>query len=118
MKKVLVFMLVLLVACAPISFAACQICTAADSNDYAKAAVGKLTRGIANAAFGWVELFRQPAINKNAWEGVGKGVVYTIGRTGSGILEAATFIIPGVKVPLPDPTCPIELMGSSSTSKA
>ena len=113
MKKVLVLVMALLVACAPISFAACQICTAADSSDYATAAAGKLGRGIANAAFGWVELFRQPAINKNPWEGVGRGIVDTIGRTGSGVLEAATFIIPAAKIPLPDPSCPIEMLGSS-----
>ncbi len=113
MKKVFVLVMALLVACAPMSFAACQICTAADSSDYAKAAAGKLGRGIANAAFGWVELFRQPAINKNPWEGVGKGIVHTIGRTGSGILEAATFIIPNAKIPLPNPTCPLEMLGSA-----
>ncbi len=112
MKKVLVLVMAMLVAYAPMSFALCQICTAADSNDYAKAAAGKLGRGIANAAFGWVELFRQPAINANPWEGVGKGIVDTIGRTGSGILEAATFIIPSAKIPLPNPTCPFEMLGS------
>ena len=112
MKKVFVLVMVMLVACAPMSFALCQICTAADSSDYAKSAAGKLGRGIANGAFGWVELFRQPAINANPWEGVGKGLVYTIGRTGSGILEAATFIIPSAKIPLPNPTCPLEMLGS------
>ena len=67
MKKVLVLVIALLVACAPMSFAACQICQATGSSNYATAAAAKLGRGVANAGFGWIELFRQPAINSNPW---------------------------------------------------
>ena len=112
MKKALVLMLVMLVACAPMSFALDKACELAASDKYVDAAVGKLGRGIANAAFGWVELLRQPAINENAWEGVGRGIVHTIGRTGSGVLEVATFIIPDAKIPLLDPNCPLDMLGS------
>ncbi|MBI4358625.1 MAG: exosortase system-associated protein, TIGR04073 family [Candidatus Omnitrophica bacterium] len=112
MRKVFVLVMAMLIACVPMSFAACWFCEHADSEKYVEAASGKLGRGVANAAFGWVELFRQPAINENAWEGVGKGLVHTIGRTGSGILEVATFIIPDAKIPLPDPTCPLEMTGA------
>ena len=114
MKKVFVFLVAMLVACAPLSFAACAICEATGSDNYAKAAGAKLCRGVANAGLGWVELFRQPVINENHWEGVGRGFVHTIARTGSGALEAATFIIPAAKIPLPDPTCPLEMLGSKA----
>ena len=114
MKKVLVLVMALLIACAPMSFAACQICQAAGSSNYASAAGGKLARGVANAGFGWIELFRQPAINSNPWEGVGKGFVQTIARTGSGVLETATFLIPAAKIPLPSPNCPVCLLSKST----
>lgn len=116
MKKVFALLVAMLVACAPMSFAACGICNAAASDSYATAAAGKLGRGLANAGLGWVELFRQPAINQNKWEGVGRGFVHTIGRTLSGVVEAATFLIPGANIPVPTPSCPIEMMGSTSSS--
>ena len=112
MKKAIVLALVMMIACSPMSFALCSICQKAQSSKYSEAAMGKLGRGLSNAALGWWELFRQPAINANHWEGVGKGIVDTIGRTGSGILEVATFLIPSAQIPLPDPSCPFEMMGS------
>ncbi len=115
MKKAIVLVLLMVIACAPLSFAACAFCQKADSSNYGEAAVGKLGRGLTNALFGWWELFRQPAINANPWEGVGRGVVHTIGRTGSGILEVGTFIIPQAKIPLPDPPCAMDMMSGSST---
>jgi len=118
MKRVLALMMVMLIAFAPMSFAACKFCELADSDSYFKAFGGKLGRGIANAAFGWVELFRQPAINENPWEGVGRGFVHTITRTGTGVLEVATSPIPQVKIPVPDPSCPLELLGSESDSSS
>ena len=116
MKKVFALMLVILTVCAPISFAMDAVCEAASSDNYISAASGKLVRGIANAAFGWVELFRQPAINQNPWEGVGKGFVQTIARTGSGILEVATFIVPKAHIPLADPACPLDMMASTKNN--
>lgn len=116
MKKALVLVLILLIAFAPMSFALCTFCQKAESTTYTEAAIGKLGRGVANAAFGWVELFRQPAINANAWEGFGRGIVHTIGRTGSGVLDVATFWIPNAKIPVPDPTCPIEMLGSQKAA--
>ena len=115
MKKVCVLVLAMLVLFASVSYAACPVCGLAESDNYAKAAAGKLSRGIANAGFGWVELFRQPAINKNPWEGVGRGFVHTIGRTGSGVLEAGTFFIPAAKIPLLSPNCPVCMLGSSKS---
>src|SRR3990167_5043508 len=111
MKKVLVLMIALLVAFAPMSFAY-DFCAAADSDPYADAAVGKLGCGITNAAFGWLELIHQPQVNENAWEGIGRGVVHTIGRTASGVLQAGTFIIPDAKFPVPTPASAFDLLGS------
>ncbi len=116
MKKAIVLTLILFLACAPMSFAMCSICQKAQSNSYVNGAIGKLGRGLSNAALGWIELFRQPAINENHWEGVGRGIVDTIGRTGSGILEVATFLIPQAEIPLPNPSCPFEMMGSHKAS--
>ena len=110
MKKIFALLLVLLVAWAPMSFAQCPVCVAAASEDYAKSTLGKLGRGITNAGFGWIELFRQPAIRENPWEGVGRGFVHTIARSGSGALEAATSWLPGATIPLPDPKCPLDLL--------
>lgn len=108
MKKLLALVVVMLVACAPLSFAAA--CPNPDSYDdnYGKAAGAKVVRGLSNAALGWVEILRQPVINENKWEGVSKGFVYAVGRTGSGALEAATFFIPQADIPLLTPACPLE----------
>ena len=107
MKKLLALVVVMLVAFAPLSFAgACPDPEAYDN--YGKAAGAKAVRGLSNAALGWVEILRQPVINENKWEGVSKGFVYAVARTGSGVLEAATFIIPQAKIPVPTPSCPLE----------
>ncbi len=116
MKKAMVLLLIMMIACSPMSFAMCPFCQKAQSDKYAESAFGKLGRGLTNTAFGWFELFRQPAINENAWEGVGRGVVHAFGRTGSGILEVATFLIPQAEIPLPDPACAMDMFHKSSAS--
>lgn len=118
MKKIIVLMLIMVIACSPMSFAMCPFCEQAQSDSYVKGAVGKLGRGLSNTALGWIELFRQPMINENKWEGVGKGFVHTLGRTASGILEVVTFLIPQAEIPLPDPICPFEMKSSSSSGTA
>jgi len=107
MKKLLALVVVMLIAFVPLSFAACPNPDSYDDN-YAKGAGAKLVRGLSNAALGWVEILRQPVINENKWEGVSKGFVYAVGRTGSGVLEAATFFVPQADIPLPTPACPLE----------
>ena len=111
MKKAIAFAVVLLVAFAPISFAADPVCNMAASSSYAAAASGKLLRGVANTGFGWVELIRQPTINSNKWEGVSKGVFYTGQRTVYGVVEAVTFLLPSYKTPQSDPACPLDMLG-------
>lgn len=117
MKKAIALVVIMLIACAPMTFAADAgsggndaVCRWADSSSYPTAAAGRLLRGISNAGFGWLELFRQPMINQNKWEGFSKGVVHTVGRTLFGVLETATFFLPSVKIPAQAPPCPLEMI--------
>ncbi len=71
--------------------------------------VNKLFRGIANAATGWMELFKQPSL---VWQesgparglswGLVKGLGYAIARSVGGAYEIITF-----PVPIPDGYRPI-----------
>ncbi|MBI4000058.1 MAG: hypothetical protein HY351_05525 [Candidatus Omnitrophica bacterium] len=108
MKKVSVLAMVMLMACMPLSFA--NVCDSVDSSDYLKAAGSKLVRGVGNVALSWVEFFRQPIVNENKWEGVGRGVLHTGVRAVAGSVEAVTSFVPGSKIPQPDPSCPTDLV--------
>ena len=112
MKKAIALVVVMLIACAPMSFAADSVCNWAASDSYPTAATGKLLRGVTNAGFGWIELFRQPTINANKWEGASKGVYHTLTRTLTGAAEAATFLVPSIKIPAESPACPLDLLSS------
>ena len=114
MKKVFALLVAMLIACAPMSFAANWACDAAGSDVYLKAAGGKLIRGIENVAFGWVELVRQPMIQANKWEGVSRGVGEAVLRTLSGAVDAVTFFVPSAKIPLRAPACPTDLFKPSA----
>ena len=109
MRKIVVLAVVMAVGFAPFSFAN-SVCDAVSSTEYLKAAGAKLVRGVGNVGLSWVELFRQPMINQNKWEGVGRGFLQTGVRAVAGALEAATAIVPGAKIPQPDPSCPTELV--------
>ena len=113
MKKVSVLAVVMLVALMPLSFAN-SVCDSINSPEYTKAAGAKLVRGVGNVALSWVEFFRQPIINENKWEGVGRGVWQTGIRAVAGAVEAGTFLIPAIKVPQPDPSCPTDLVNTES----
>src|SRR3990167_2368167 len=117
MKKTVILAMGLAVLFAPMCYADAA-CDAAGSENYLKSTAGKLYRGIGNAALSWVEVFRQPMINENKWEGVGKGIVQTGVRAVLGALDVATAIFPGVNVPLPDPPCPRDLVNTESSSPA
>ncbi len=54
-------------------------------------AVGKLTRGIMNGAFGWVEFFG--ALKTDGAQGIVPGLVNTVKRELVGAVEIATFPI-------------------------
>ncbi|MBI4358624.1 MAG: hypothetical protein HY584_04925 [Candidatus Omnitrophica bacterium] len=112
MKKVSVLVIAMFVMVAPFAFAN-AVCDNVDSSEYLKATGAKFVRGVGNVALSWVELFRQPNINENKWEGVGRGVLHTGVRAVAGAGEAVTAIIPGVKIPQPDPPCPTDLVQES-----
>ena len=114
MKRVFVLAVAMLVAVAPLAFAN-AVCDNVDSSEYLKATGSKLVRGVGNVALCWVEFFRQPIINENKWEGVGRGVLHTGVRAVAGALEAVTAIIPGAKIPQPDPPCPTDLAQESES---
>ncbi len=63
--------------------------------------VTKLFRGIANAATGWMELFKQPIVTgQEQGAGIGltwgliKGIGYAVARSVAGGYEIATFPLP------------------------
>ncbi len=76
----------------------------ANSDSYLKKAPSMLFRGVHNVLFGWVELLAQPVRHsKNAplvvgtATGIVMGVVMTVARTGSGLVDVLTFWIPKFK---------------------
>ena len=113
MKKIAILTVAILVALAPFGFAN-SVCDNVSSPEYLKATGSKLVRGVGNVAFCWVELFRQPAVNENKWEGVGRGVLHTGVRAVAGAVEAVTSFIPGINVPQPNPSCPTDLVNTGS----
>ncbi|MCB1986710.1 MAG: exosortase system-associated protein, TIGR04073 family [Burkholderiales bacterium] len=69
----------------------------------------KIVSGVANVATGWMELpknislwsKREPNEFVAITEGVLRGVVHTASRTGSGVLDFATFWLPTFPTPTP-----------------
>ena len=113
MKKTAILAVVMLIALVPLVFA--NVCESVSSEKYLEATGSKIVRGTGNMLFCWVEVFRQPAINENKWEGVGRGVLQTGVRAVAGALEVATAIIPGVNIPQPSPSCPTDLVNTGTT---
>lgn len=76
-----------------------------EQKTYSEQVVGKLNFGFKNLALGWADLFYEPhryqAEGKNAWQGLGKGLVDAPLNELGGALHLVTFLIP-VDVPLPD----------------
>ncbi|OGH59214.1 MAG: hypothetical protein A3G34_02725 [Candidatus Lindowbacteria bacterium RIFCSPLOWO2_12_FULL_62_27] len=54
-------------------------------------AIGKLTRGVMNAGFGWVEFFG--ALKSEGGRGLGTGIVNSVKRELVGAVEIVTFPI-------------------------
>ncbi|TLM60392.1 MAG: exosortase system-associated protein, TIGR04073 family [Deltaproteobacteria bacterium] len=61
----------------------------------------KLVRGVANVATGWIEFpkqivitFMEDGVAKGIFVGPLKGVGMTLVRTGTGVIETATFFVP------------------------
>ena len=116
MRKIMVLAVIVSLAVMPLAFA--NFCDSVSSDKYLEATGSKLVRGVGNVAFSWVELFRQPMVNENKWEGVGRGVLHTGVRAVAGAVEAVTAIIPGVDIPQPSPSCPTDLVNTESGSSA
>lgn len=74
--------------------------SAVAADDYPTAVGSKLGRGLANLSLGWVEIaknsYDEPVQHGPMYAPVGlaKGLYYTVGRTLSGIVDTATFMIP------------------------
>ena len=110
MKKVQVFFLILLLglgstgvvsATAPVgeeispTTLHCRVCEAAEAQNFAKSAPGKIGRGLVNILFGWTNLIAQPVhagkSGGNVLSGIGKGLGYTVVRTVQGVVELGLF---------------------------
>ena len=78
----------------------------ADEITYSEQVVAKLKYGVKNTLLGWTSLFRTPAAEVEAGEniivGIGKGVWNGVGQTVGGALQAVTFPITAIDVPLPE----------------
>jgi len=108
MKKVFVIMLCFMLVSVPFSFSADPVCGKEVPENYVSAATGQLVRGIYNASFGWLELFRRPIEAKDKRMGVADGVAYFVGRTLLGVTEVATFFAPRLPIPKLDYVCPFQ----------
>ena len=119
MKKVFSLAIAMIMVLTPLGFAN-SVCNAVDSHEYLKSSGAKLVRGVGNVALSWVEIFRQPMISENKWEGVGRGFWQAGVRAVAGALEAVTSFIPNVRIPQPDPACPTDLVNTekNQTTKA
>ncbi len=102
MKKLLAILIMLGVMFAPAAMA--QSPWMAEKT-YSEKVTGKLGFGFTNLFLGWTQIFYQPHVasvdGKNAWSGLGKGLVYGLADTLGGAIHLVTFPIP-VDVPLPE----------------
>ena len=105
MKKTALFLAFLLaITCIPVAFAAEQedVWTRAQSDVYGKKAGGMLGRGLVNAATCFVDLIVQTVNGTKegpplvgTLTGLGGGIACTALRATSGVLDVATFWVPG-----------------------
>lgn len=76
----------------------CGLCEAAESQSFAKSAVGKIERGMVNILLGWTNLFAQPIqsgkTGGNVWSGIGNGFGHMLIRTVQGVVELGLFWLP------------------------
>lgn len=107
MKKIGTFVFVLIVLVSPLAVSNteltetsphCGVCEAAESQNFAKSAVGKIERGAVNILLGWTNLFAQPIQSGrsggNVLAGIGNGFGYTLLRTIQGVVEIGLFWLP------------------------
>ena len=101
MKKILSLVIVLSMILAPLAFAASPW---TEEKTYGEKTVGKLEFGLTNTLLGWTKVFTTPNDyaneGKNAWAGVGQGLVDSVVVTCIGAVQLLTFAIP-VDIPIP-----------------
>lgn len=90
--------------CAPMVASAAS--SWASESTYSAKAIGKLKYGVTNALLGWTSLFRTPyqasQAGDNLLVGIAQGVWNAVGQTALGAVDAVTFLIPAIDVPLPE----------------
>jgi len=101
MKKIMSLVVILSMLLAPVVFAASPW---TEEKTYGDKAVGKLGFGLTNTVLGWTKMFTVPndysTEGKNAWAGVGQGLIDAAVVTVGGAVQLVTFPLP-VDVPLP-----------------
>ncbi len=102
MKKFMIFIMIMAMAFSSTHAFAEDMWQAAESQEYGKKAGGMLGRGLLNAASCFVDLIVQtvegtkqgpPVVGTLA--GLGGGAACTVLRAGSGVVDVATFWVPG-----------------------
>ncbi|WP_256207482.1 exosortase system-associated protein, TIGR04073 family [Nitrosomonas marina] len=99
----------LLMLCLSLLFSSSAIAQESATDTYFSKAGMKILSGVANVATGWLELPKNIILwNQReqsqfiGWtEGILRGAVHTASRTGSGVLDLATFWLPTYPTPNP-----------------
>jgi len=90
---------------APLALAAedtgCSVCDGVESDNHLVKTGSQFTRGLANVALSWLEMFRQPKEeidnSGNVLVGVGEGVGHTFLRLAKGLGEMIVSPLPHAK---------------------
>lgn len=115
MRKVLLLLVIMIfaVSCgyaADEKAAGCWSCANLKSDNIHTVYGARLCNGVSNAVLGWSEIFFRPgklvAAGENPVVAFFRGLGNAIGRTGTGMVEVATFWTPGESVVKID-DCPI-----------
>ena len=101
-KRLCIILLVFALSLSPLAFAQEDIWEMANSEQYGKKAAGMFGRGLINAASCFVDIFVQTVEKTQEGPpivgtlgGIGSGAACTVLRAASGILDVASFWVPG-----------------------
>ena len=116
-KKITIFLLFLIIAQTAPSFAMVIKKPATDKPYYipnrwdqeplySDRAFGKFTYGCWNFMMGWMAVLKEPyesyTLHDNVILGIGRGIVYGVADMAGGALNAVTFPVTTLKIPLPE----------------
>ena len=105
MRKVLALLMILTIISGS-AFAAEPSSWKKEGDTYGTKIRNKFWFGLANTAFGWTELFQEPAEAYQSKEcvltGFGKGLWHTVADTVGGAVHLVTFWCPKTDIPLPE----------------